>query len=67
MVVEAKRDVDRSQLAQCLEYAGWAPACDPRLSTDPEQNPGDLIRQYIDILPLEMLDFAISYSGNVRS
>lgn len=23
-VVEVKRDVDRSQLAQCLEYAGWA-------------------------------------------
>lgn len=24
VVVEVKRDVDRSQLAQCLEYAGWA-------------------------------------------
>jgi hypothetical protein len=24
VVVEIKRDVDRSQLAQCLEYAGWA-------------------------------------------
>jgi len=24
IVVEIKRDVDRSQLAQCLEYAGWA-------------------------------------------
>ena len=23
VVVEVKRDVDRSQLAQCLEYAGW--------------------------------------------
>jgi hypothetical protein len=23
-VLEVKRDVDRSQLAQCLEYAGWA-------------------------------------------
>lgn len=23
-VIEVKRDVDRSQLAQCLEYAGWA-------------------------------------------
>lgn len=23
-VIEIKRDVDRSQLAQCLEYAGWA-------------------------------------------
>ena len=23
VVVEIKRDVDRSQLAQCLEYAGW--------------------------------------------
>lgn len=26
VVVEVKRDVDRSQLAQCLEYAGWARA-----------------------------------------
>lgn len=24
VVVEVKRDVDRGQLAQCLEYAGWA-------------------------------------------
>lgn len=24
VVIEIKRDVDRSQLAQCLEYAGWA-------------------------------------------
>lgn len=24
VVIEVKRDVDRSQLAQCLEYAGWA-------------------------------------------
>jgi len=24
VVVEIKRDVDRGQLAQCLEYAGWA-------------------------------------------
>lgn len=24
IVVEVKRDVDRGQLAQCLEYAGWA-------------------------------------------
>lgn len=24
VVVEVKRDIDRSQLAQCLEYAGWA-------------------------------------------
>lgn len=24
VVVEIKRDVDRAQLAQCLEYAGWA-------------------------------------------
>ncbi len=24
VVVEVKRDVDRQQLAQCLEYAGWA-------------------------------------------
>jgi hypothetical protein len=24
VVVEIKRDVDRNQLAQCLEYAGWA-------------------------------------------
>lgn len=24
MIIEIKRDVDRSQLAQCLEYAGWA-------------------------------------------
>ena len=24
VVMEVKRDVDRSQLAQCLEYAGWA-------------------------------------------
>ncbi len=24
VVLEVKRDVDRSQLAQCLEYAGWA-------------------------------------------
>lgn len=23
-VIEIKRDIDRSQLAQCLEYAGWA-------------------------------------------
>ena len=23
-VIEVKRDVDRGQLAQCLEYAGWA-------------------------------------------
>ena len=23
-VIEVKRDVDRNQLAQCLEYAGWA-------------------------------------------
>lgn len=26
VVIEIKRDVDRSQLAQCLEYAGWARA-----------------------------------------
>ena len=24
VVIEVKRDVDRAQLAQCLEYAGWA-------------------------------------------
>jgi hypothetical protein len=24
VVIEVKRDVDRGQLAQCLEYAGWA-------------------------------------------
>ncbi len=24
VVIEVKRDVDRNQLAQCLEYAGWA-------------------------------------------
>jgi hypothetical protein len=24
VVIEIKRDVDRAQLAQCLEYAGWA-------------------------------------------
>lgn len=24
VVIEVKRDIDRSQLAQCLEYAGWA-------------------------------------------
>jgi hypothetical protein len=24
VIIEIKRDVDRSQLAQCLEYAGWA-------------------------------------------
>src|SRR5688500_1611481 len=24
VVIEIKRDIDRSQLAQCLEYAGWA-------------------------------------------
>lgn len=24
MVIEVKRDIDRGQLAQCLEYAGWA-------------------------------------------
>ena len=24
MVIEVKREFDRSQLAQCLEYAGWA-------------------------------------------
>ena len=24
-VIEVKRDIDRAQLAQCLEYAGWAP------------------------------------------
>jgi hypothetical protein len=24
VIIEVKRDVDRSQLAQCLEYAGWA-------------------------------------------
>src|SRR5205807_10190207 len=24
MVIEVKRDIERSQLAQCLEYAGWA-------------------------------------------
>jgi hypothetical protein len=24
VVIEVKRDVDRSQIAQCLEYAGWA-------------------------------------------
>lgn len=24
VVVEVKRDIDRAQLAQCLEYAGWA-------------------------------------------
>src|SRR3954452_2324099 len=24
VVIEIKRDVDRGQLAQCLEYAGWA-------------------------------------------
>ena len=24
VVMEIKRDVDRGQLAQCLEYAGWA-------------------------------------------
>lgn len=24
VVVEVKRDIDRNQLAQCLEYAGWA-------------------------------------------
>jgi RecB family endonuclease NucS len=24
VLVEIKRDVDRAQLAQCLEYAGWA-------------------------------------------
>ena len=24
VVFEVKRDVDRRQLAQCLEYAGWA-------------------------------------------
>ncbi|MEZ5380990.1 MAG: hypothetical protein R2754_04245 [Microthrixaceae bacterium] len=23
-VIEVKRDIDRRQLAQCLEYAGWA-------------------------------------------
>jgi hypothetical protein len=26
VVIEVKRDVDRSQLAQCLEYAGWGRA-----------------------------------------
>lgn len=26
VVIEVKRDVDRGQLAQCLEYAGWARA-----------------------------------------
>jgi hypothetical protein len=24
VVIEVKRDIDRGQLAQCLEYAGWA-------------------------------------------
>jgi hypothetical protein len=24
VVIEIKRDIDRGQLAQCLEYAGWA-------------------------------------------
>src|SRR5947209_7874871 len=24
VVIEVKRDVDRGQVAQCLEYAGWA-------------------------------------------
>src|SRR4051794_27272400 len=24
VVIEIKRDIERSQLAQCLEYAGWA-------------------------------------------
>lgn len=24
IVIEVKRDIDRGQLAQCLEYAGWA-------------------------------------------
>jgi hypothetical protein len=26
VVIEVKRDVDRNQLAQALEYAGWATA-----------------------------------------
>ena len=29
VVIEVKRDVDRGQLAQCLEYAGWARTTNP--------------------------------------
>lgn len=49
VVIEVKRDVDRSQLAQCLEYAGWARSTNlDELSGLYHDGPDEFFRGWLD-------------------
>jgi hypothetical protein len=47
VVIEVKRNVDRGQLAQCLEYAGWARTTNlDEISTLYHTGPGEFFRDW---------------------